>query len=75
MTINKKESSEKITIVRKARKNNYSVIETSMLFDFNLSWEAKGVMAYLDAEGDIFRVPEDIIQELILAGYFSKGDE
>lgn len=47
MTNEKKESSEKITIVRKAKKSKYSIISNSVMQDMNLSWKAKGILCYL----------------------------
>lgn len=47
MIIDKKESSEKITIVRKAKKNNYSIISNAPVRDHELSWKAKGILWYL----------------------------
>ena len=47
MTKDKNESSEKVTIVRKAKKNNFSIISNEPVQNKNLSWKAKGILWYL----------------------------
>lgn len=47
MTEDKNLSTEKSYIVRKAKKNNYSVISNFPVRDKQLSWKAKGILWYL----------------------------
>lgn len=56
MTQDKNNASEKNLIIRKAKKNNFSIISNSVMQDVKLSWKAKGLLCYLLHLPDDWRI-------------------